>query len=110
MAGKYFAKERERFETRRVAEEIPLFFRMFIWLTIDEMMEDEAVKMDYLQIFDFEVIEDDSGKLVQTICHRQEQPKYEKKYSFHDVPEGIKTKLYCIDDGTAIVLTTPEER
>ena len=102
--------DRGRFETRRVADEIPLFFRFVMWMLVDELVADENIRTDYLQIFRFSVKTDEQGNKVQILRHSQEQPPYEAIYEFPDVSERLEMKVWCIDDGTTAVMTTPEER
>ena len=105
-----FSMDRGRFETRRVANEIPLFFRCIMWMLVDELVSDESIQVDYLQIFRFSIRADEQGNKVQILRHSQEQPPYEAIYEFPDVEEGLEMKVWCIDDGTTAVMTTPEER
>ena len=110
MAGQYFGLDKKRFETRRVANEIPLFLRFVMWMLVDELVSDENIRADYWQIFRFSIRADEQGNKVQILRHSQEQPPYEAIYEFPDVGEGLEMKVWCIDDGTTAVMTTPEER
>ena len=110
MAGQYFGLDKQRFETKQVANEIPLFFRFVLWMLVDELVSDESIQVDYLQIFRFSIRADEHGNRVQILSHSQEQPHYEAIYEFPDIAEGLEMKVWCIDDGTTALMTTPEER
>lgn len=76
-----------RYLTKRIHEELPLFLQLFLWNRIAEL----PVPKDYLQIFRLS-----GAGSQQTILHSQEVPPYEKRYQF-DVPfSPVTAKIYAI--------------
>ena len=76
-----------RYLTKRIHEELPLFLQLFLWNRIAEL----PVPKDYLQIFRLS-----GAGSQQIILHSQEVPPYEKRYQF-DVPfSPVTAKIYVI--------------
>ena len=66
-----------RYLTKRIHEELPLFLQLFLWNCIAEL----PVPKDYLQ---------------QIILHCQEVPPYEKCYQFAVPFSPVTAKIYVI--------------
>lgn len=103
-----FEREKPRYCSRGVAEEIPMELQRFLWSILEQ--QKSLHDMDYLQIFQLQV--DEAGTLY--IHYSQEQPEYEQGYILvgvgADMPEVNGKKLYVIDDETHITMVFPEER
>ena len=103
-----FEREKPRYCSRGVAEELPLELQAFLWTILEQ--QKQLHDMDYLQIFQLQV--DVEGTL--HIHYSQEQPQYHQDYALTmvgaDMPEVHGKKLYVIDDETHITMVFPEER
>ena len=88
-----------RYLIRGVQLEIPLELQLFMWDCISKM----TIERDYLQVFKLS----SDGKL-QTVVHSQEQPEYQKSYSFI-FPTHINAKVFVIDDGDHSTMLLAEE-
>ena len=93
----YFGPEKKRYETRGIKTNLPIEYRLLLWLLIDDMREN--VKMDYLQIFKFYVEKNEAGILVQRITHCQEVEKFSHTYEFQLGDVWLRENVYVIDDG-----------
>lgn len=100
-----FMFENQKYITRGIQEEIPIWIQSFMWQAIDRM--DVPVK-DYLQIFSLECTSG-SGKPDQHIIHSQEQPQYRKDYQISGNLHSIDAKIYVIDDVTHSTMLLAEE-
>jgi hypothetical protein len=94
-----------RMLTLTIKENIPKEIIEFLWTKIDRLVVKKQT--DYLQIFIFSIKGD---KLL--VEHRQEVPKYRKKY----VLEGIKDiykyrnlRIYAIDEVYYSIMMVSEE-
>lgn len=94
----YFGKNIKIFQSKRVSEECPFLYRVWMLKEITRLREEEIMALDYLQIFKFSLVEKD-GKILQEIIHSQEVPEYSRIYYFEPVENGISAKFYIIDDG-----------
>lgn len=88
-----------RYLTKGVQSEIPIELQIFMWECINRM----PVEKDYLQVFRLS----SDGKL-QEVIHSQEQPEYQRSYSFI-FPTHINAKVYVIDDGDHSTMLLAEE-
>ena len=77
------------YKTRGVEAEMPLELQYLILDYIKKM----PVDRDYLQVF---ILSKKRGK--QKIIHRQEKPKYNRRYLIKNI-DPINAKIYVIDDG-----------
>ena len=69
-----FEKE-NRYVTRGINAEVDLAIQIVLWNMIDELKSKGDIKLDYLQVFEVEKIEE----IIQ-IEHRQEVPNYSQSY------------------------------
>ena len=74
-----------RYLTKRIHEELPLFLQLFLWNCIAEL----PVPKDYLQIFRLS-----GAGSQQIILHSQEVPPYEKRYQFAVPFSPVTAKIY----------------
>lgn len=89
----------QKYITKGIDREIPLWIQNFIWYAIETMPEPK----DYLQVFKLST---DCGK--QKIVHTQEVPEYTKAYSLtSDNP--ITAKIFVIDDDDHCTMLLAEE-
>lgn len=100
----YFKRGIDHYETKRVAEECPLLYRIWMLKEIARVRDEDKIRPDYLQIFRFSLMEKD-GKQVQKIVHSQEKPEYEKTFYFAVEGKGLDGKIYIIDDGARYATT-----
>lgn len=110
-----FDEHTPRYLSRDTAEYIPAEIHMFLYRSIEKLREKK--QLDYLQVFELELDEDDK---ILKIRHKQEKPKHDELH-FMVVPLDIEyfakdkekwdgKKLYIIDDGVAITTVFPYER
>lgn len=66
-----FEKSKDRYLTRGVDAEIPLYLQMFLWDAVDNMPQPK----DYLQVFR---LSEENG--LQIVNHTSEQPQFEMTY------------------------------
>jgi hypothetical protein len=92
--------DNQRYITRGIESEVPLWLQNLIWYMIDSM---ESEEKDYLQVFN---LSPDNGK--QKIIHTQEQPPYKKEFTF-DADEPVTAKIFVIDDETHSTMLLAEE-
>lgn len=99
-----FSKEK-RYMTKGINKRVDIRLQMFMWKLIEELKEEEE-ELDYLQVFDIKKI--DSEIVIE---HRQEIPKYKKKYVLRldniDVMRNVK--VFAIDDGRYLTMLLSEE-
>lgn len=81
-----------RYLTKRIHEELPLFLQLFLWNCIAEL----PVPKDYLQIFRLS-----GAGSQQIILHSQEVPPYEKCYQFAVPFSPVTAKIYVIAEYNA---------
>lgn len=77
----------QRYITRGIDTEIPLWLQVFIWECIDRLPEER----DYFQVFRLENL---NG--IQKITHFSEQPEYRMEYLI-PTDNPITAKVYIID-------------
>lgn len=80
----------QRYLTRGVNTEIPIWLQVFIWECIDRLLEER----DYFQVFRLENL---NG--IQRITHFSEQPEYHMEYLI-PTDNPITSKVYIIDSDT----------
>lgn len=101
------AMESERYLTRNIANEIEPLIQMYLWELIDERKH-KGEEVDYFQIFDLSV-ENQDGKAMQKIVHRQEEPEYSCVHYLNYISEPITCKIWVIDSGEYWTMLFPEE-
>ena len=84
----------EKYVTIGVNRDIDFLLQIYLWNLIDEL--GKATPLDYLQVFDLEIVEKDDKQL-QKITHVQEIPKYKKEYIL-DIFNPCDAKIFAIDD------------
>jgi len=83
-----------RIQTRGIKYNLSKELINFIWGKIDELNSIKVI--DYLQVFEFRV-----KKNTLVIEHRQEVPKFKKKYilsNFNNIHKYDYMKIFVIDD------------
>lgn len=107
MDEHYFGLEKKRYETRGINERLPVDYRFLLWTLIDEAGKN--MQLDYLQIFQFQLEENEKGEMVQIINHCQEEPEFAHTYEFllTDIP--IEEEIYVIDDGVQCTMLFASE-
>ena len=93
----YFGLEKKRYVTRGISELLPDEYIFLLWQWIDCLVLEKGKDVDYLQVFDFEVVTED-GKVYQQITHSQEVPEYKVVYRLEVIGNGITGKVFVIDD------------
>ena len=93
----YFGLEKKRYVTRGISELLPDEYILLLWQWIDLLVLEKCCDIDYLQVFEFGLIED-NGKLYQQIIHSQEEPEYKMTYRLEAIGDGITGKVFVIDD------------
>ena len=92
-----FGLEKKRYVTRGISELLPDEYIFLLWQWIDCLVLEKGKDVDYLQVFDFEVVTEE-GKVYQQITHSQEDPEYKVAYQTEVIGEGITGKVFVIDD------------
>ncbi|MBL1224214.1 DUF960 family protein [Enterococcus sp. BWR-S5] len=104
-----FKTKENRYITRGVNEQVPKEIQLYCWQLIDKKVSEAEIKLDYLQIFEFNR---DNQRQAIEIVHRQEQPFF---ISYHEVKitealsEFQVNKLWVIDDSVNQTMLLPEE-
>ncbi|MDT2600943.1 DUF960 family protein [Enterococcus hulanensis] len=104
-----FDTQENRYITRGVNERVPKEIQQRCFQLIDEKVKQTGVKLDYLQIFEFNG-DDQRGTI--TIIHRQEEPffiNYHECRITNDLTSLQVKKLWVIDDHTHQTMLLPEE-
>ena len=96
---------RDKFITRGIQSEVPVWMQEFMWQSIDKM---DVVAKDYLQVFRL-IQSGQPGKLVQKIIHSQEEPVYKKEYLFPGVASIIESRIFVIDDSSHCTMLLADE-
>lgn len=91
--------DNQRYITRGIDSEIPLWLQVFIWECVDRMPEPK----DYFQAFKLENL---SG--IQRITHFSEQPECHKEYLI-PTDNPITAKVYIIDSDEYSTMLLAEE-
>lgn len=90
-------KKGSRFITKRINEELDFKLHIILWNQIDELIENNKVKVDYLQVFELSRV--DGGI---KIIHRQEVPPYRNEIFINindiNLPRNY-IKIFVIDSG-----------
>ena len=102
----YFTTDKKRYETKGINERMDIKYRLILWNLIDELKD--TIHKDYLQVFEFSIVTED-GKQFQNIVHSQEVPKYSCKYRFELDGQGIKGKVFVVDDGDHCTMLWADE-
>lgn len=97
--------DKQKYITRGIQSEIPIWIQKFMWKSIDCM---DISHKDYLQVFNLEQLAQ-SGIFLQRIIHKQEQPVYSKEYCFLPTSNIVDAKVFVIDDGTHCTMLLSEE-
>lgn len=79
--------DNQRYITRGIYAEIPLWLQIFIWKCMDRIPEPK----DYFQVFELNSL---GG--MQRIIHFSEQPEYRMNY-FIPTNKALTAKVYIID-------------
>ncbi|MGN0607259.1 MAG: DUF960 family protein [Oscillospiraceae bacterium] len=85
-----FEKNKGRYLTKGINENVCIELQMFLWEAVDKMPEPK----DWLQVFNLNI---ENG--MQVIRHTSEQLKFEMTYIIPMIAEPITEKIYIIDDG-----------
>lgn len=92
----YLGPEKKRYVTRGISELLPDEYIFLLWQWIDCLVLEKGKDVDYLQVFDFEVVTEE-GKVYQQITHSQEVPEYKEVYKLEVIGDGITGKVFVID-------------
>ncbi len=96
-----------RYITKGIANDLPGFLVMYLWLLIDERKTDENLPMDYLQVFNLKPV-NKQGRVCLSITHSQEVPHYKKAHILEKFTD-INGKIYVIDDIDYVTMLFAEE-
>lgn len=96
--------EGKRYVTRGIWRLLDLELQAYLWRTV-ETFRASGAEMDYLQIFDLELVTQE-GRLIQKIIHRQECPQYRQEYLLW-VLRPVEARVFVIDgkDHVTMLLT-----
>lgn len=96
-----------RFATRGITEELDFRLQIILWGLINELLESNKIKVDYLQVFELSNV----GIGIK-IVHHQEVPPYQNEILIHrnDIKLPINhVKIFVIDDGTYSVMMLADD-
>lgn len=85
-----------RYITRGISDEVPMEIVFLLWSLIDELKVKSKGKMDYLQVFELKILDNEDIVENQIVIHRTEEPEYERSHALL-ADEPIATKIYVID-------------
>ena len=91
--------DNQRYITRGIDSEIPLWLQIFMWECVNKMPDPK----DYFQVFRLENL---NG--IQKITHFSEQPEYHKEYLI-PTNKPITAKIYIIDSDIYSTMLLAEE-
>lgn len=99
-------KKENRYVTRGINAEVDLAIQIVLWNMIDELKSKGDIKLDYLQVFEIEKVEE-----IIKIGHRQEVPHYSQTYMLNGINIEItsKMKIFVIGDGENSTMMLSEE-
>lgn len=103
-----FKNQDKRFITKGIDTNVPKEIQLLCWRLADELVKENNIVIDYLQIFEFEKLQE--GKIL--ITHHQEEPEYQKSYELKlegSIADFDISKLWLIDDGENQTMLLPEE-
>lgn len=92
-----FGLDKKRYVTKGISELLPDEYVILLWQWIDLLVLEKGRDVDYLQVFDFELVTEE-GKVYQQITHSQEIPEYKVVYQTEVIGEGITETVFVIDD------------
>jgi len=95
------------YATSGIAHEVGSDLQTVLWEMINQRREAGA-ELDYLQIFELSS-EYAVGDVFQKIVYSQEQPPFTQTLYYHNIHKPMNTKIWVIDDGTAVTMLFPEE-
>ena len=104
-----FKPNSNRFIIKGIALELPENLKLFCWRVIDGLVAKGDVELDYFQIFEFKK---DEARKKLIVTHRQEEPKYQRKYELILLEEYRNCsveKVWIIDDGGTQTMLLPNE-
>lgn len=99
-------KKENRYVTKGINIQVDLAIQIVLWNMIDELKSKDDIKLDYLQVFEVEKVEE-----FIKIEHRQEVPYYSQTYMLNGMNIEItsKMKIFVIDDGENSTMMLSEE-
>lgn len=97
--------ENKRYMTKAIASDISFDLQLYLWELIDELKA--KIKLDYLQVFQLNTVEE-NGIILQQIIHSQEIPAYHSETLIYCL-EPVNAKIYCIDDGENSTMLLADE-
>lgn len=99
-------KKKNRYVTKGINIQVDLAIQIVLWNMIDELKSKDDIKLDYLQVFEVEKVEE-----FIKIEHRQEVPYYSQTYMLNGMNIEItsKMKIFVIDDGENSTMMLSEE-
>ncbi|WNF89805.1 DUF960 family protein [Vagococcus fluvialis] len=103
-----FKNRDKRFITKGIDTNVPKEIQLLCWNLVDQLVKENNIVIDYLQIFEFENLQEE--KLL--IIHHQEEPEYLKQYELKledSIANFDISKLWLIDDGVNQTMLLPEE-
>lgn len=90
----------QRYATNGITSTVPLVTQIILWDCIDSM---KTERKDYLQVFKLT-----AEKHTQQVTHIQEEPPYERTFTF-PTADPITAKIFVIDDETHTTMLLAEE-
>ncbi|HOA63358.1 MAG: DUF960 domain-containing protein [Acholeplasmataceae bacterium] len=99
----------QRFKTKGINQIIPENIQTILWYLLDEHIKNFK-KVDYLQIFSFDI---DYDNQIFRIIHEQEQPEYKMIHEFKlpldNLSHLLNQKVYIIDNGSYNTMLLTDE-
>ncbi|MFS0556375.1 DUF960 family protein [Brevibacillus sp. 179-C9.3 HS] len=100
-------REKKRYATAAIVEEVGVGIQRLLWEMLDDRIE-QGHALDYLQVFELSVIFI-NGQAIQRVCNRQEQPCLQVELVTPQIESPIQTTIWIIDDGDCYTMLYPYE-
>ena len=96
-----------KYMTRGIEERLPAVLVGYLWALVERLKSNKDTPMDYLQVFELEMVVKGDEKLLN-ITHRQEEPAYQATYQLTCFPNATG-KIFVIDDGDHVTMMFADE-
>lgn len=103
-----FGLEKKRYLTKGIATSMPDEYILLMWQWIDLLVQEKGKDVDYLQVFEYEIAEE-NGRNYQQVTHSQEEPFYKEVYRLEVTEACVTGKVFVTDDSEQCVMMWAEE-
>ncbi|MGW6190587.1 DUF960 family protein [Bacillus cereus] len=97
--------KKSRYMTKTISEELGIEVQAILWESYDDIKKQRNEQMDYLQVFEIEVLDD-----TLVITNRQEKPQLRTSFFIKNKIKLIKnTTVWIIDDTDYLTMMFPTD-